>query len=160
MNNKIKLVIEKYKYYAIAILLGILLMLISFPTNETTEIVLTHQEIDVKTELEDVLSDIYGVGRVSVMLTTFTSTTYEFLQDESITQNDGKLERDIETILISKQGGGEEPIKTRDIYPLYKGALIVCDGGENPLIKLQIVNAVSSLLGISSDKITITKMKE
>lgn len=157
---KIKDLIEKYKYYCIAVLVGIALMLISFPENESTEVHIVENQLNIRDELEDVLSDIHGAGRVSVMITTYTSVENRYLQDESITKDDLKLDQEVETILVSKQGGGQEPIKIQDIYPLYKGALIVCDGGENPVVQLQIVKAVTSLLGISSDKITITKMKE
>ena len=44
-------------------------------------------------------------------------------------------------------------------YPVYKGAVVVCEGADHASVKLNIVQAVSSLTGLGSDKITVLKMK-
>ena len=45
------------------------------------------------------------------------------------------------------------------IYPEYRGALVVAQGADNAAIKLAITQAVAGLTGLSSDKITVVKMK-
>jgi len=44
-------------------------------------------------------------------------------------------------------------------YPEFLGAAIVCDGAEMSRVRTSITQTVSSLTGLSSDKITIIKMK-
>lgn len=41
----------------------------------------------------------------------------------------------------------------------WAGAVIVCEGGDNAAVRLQLTRAVSSLTGLSSDKITVVKGK-
>ncbi len=151
--------LEKYKYFAIIILVGICFMILTPNySSEEENIEETNFSIDeMEQKLEDILSEIYGVGKVSVMLTTKGTSEGIYVKDEEKNAENG--EQNLQTIVISQGGGGETPIKIMDIYPEYLGALIVCEGADNSAIKLEIINAVSSLCDIKSDKITISKMK-
>ena len=40
-------------------------------------------------------------------------------------------------------------------YPSFRGALVVCPGGDDPQVQLAITQAVSALTGLGSDRITI-----
>ena len=51
-----------------------------------------------------------------------------------------------------KKGGYR--IVFMDLYPEYKGALIIAENA-GAAIKLEITNAVSALTGLTSDKITV-----
>ena len=46
-------------------------------------------------------------------------------------------------------------VVTRETYPQYRGALVVCEGGGNDAVRLQVVSAVSALTGLGADKISI-----
>lgn len=114
---------------------------------------------DITEELTEILEQAYGVGRVKVMLTIETTEESIYATDKQETYNE--TEREVtQQIILASGGGVEQPIKLYEISPKYKGALIVCDGADSPSVKLEIISAVSSLCGISSDKITILKMKE
>ena len=39
------------------------------------------------------------------------------------------------------------------------GAVIVCDGANDPSVRLNVTNAVAAYTGLGSDKITVMKMK-
>lgn len=41
-----------------------------------------------------------------------------------------------------------------------KGVVVVCEGAEDPKVQLQILRAITSYTGFSSDKITVLKMIE
>ena len=41
--------------------------------------------------------------------------------------------------------------------PLYRGALIVCEGGGNDAVRLQVIEAVAALTGLGSDRIAVVK---
>ena len=42
----------------------------------------------------------------------------------------------------------------------YQGIVIVCDGADSAAIQLQLTEAVRALTGISSDCISVLKMKQ
>lgn len=39
------------------------------------------------------------------------------------------------------------------------GAVVVCEGAENPTVRLNVTNAVAAYTGLGSDKIRVMKMK-
>ena len=45
----------------------------------------------------------------------------------------------------------------RTAYPTYRGALVVCQGGDRADVKLAVTEAVSALTGLSSDRVTVAK---
>ena len=59
----------------------------------------------------------------------------------------------------SDEGYRQMPLVTKVTAPECLGALIVCSGGDDPEVKLRIVNAVCSLTGLGSDRVTILKME-
>ena len=46
---------------------------------------------------------------------------------------------------------------TRILSPTYRGALVVCQGGDRADVRLAVIEAVSVLTGLSSDRITVAK---
>ena len=58
-------------------------------------------------------------------------------------------------ILNSTSGVGECKVLVSD-----KGVVVVCEGANNAKVRLEIIHAVSSYTGYSSDKITILKLAE
>ena len=50
---------------------------------------------------------------------------------------------------------GEEVVLLTQYYPSFRGALVVCPGGDDPQVQLAITQAVSALTGLGSDRITI-----
>lgn len=73
---------------------------------------------------------------------------------------DTKKSRDqteYDTVIVSQGSGVQQPVVLHEIYPTFQGALIVCGGGDNPAVKLQIVEAVRALTGLSADRISVCK---
>lgn len=78
-----------------------------------------------------------------------------------------KLEQKISTIISMMDGAGECEVvvnidsssvneKTKEqIIPAVSGVAIICDGGNDINIKNSIINAVSTLLGIGSNKVCV-----
>lgn len=46
----------------------------------------------------------------------------------------------------------------KEVYPSVVGVIIICQGGEDVKIKIQIINAVSVLLNVSPNKINVYPM--
>ena len=64
-----------------------------------------------------------------------------------------KTDAMIGKILSNAQGVGDCIVLISD-----KGVVIVCEGADKPKVKLEIIQAISSYTGYSSEKITILKM--
>ena len=112
---------------------------------------------EVEQKLSDTLSQIDGAGRVSVMLTLKAGPRQILAQDGQKKEEDGGSDLTTTTVVISKGSGQQETVLLQQISPQYQGALVVCPGGENPTVKLQLVEAVSALTGLGADKISICK---
>lgn len=158
--------LKKFKYPALILLLGAVLLLWpsksqEAPKEENREepIPITHQET-VQEQMERILSCIEGAGEVRVLLTRKTGDETIYLTDTSQSQSaDGASSRTDNAVKISVSGGGEAPVVTQTIYGQYQGALVVCEGADRAAVRLELVNAVAGLTGLSADRITVIKMK-
>lgn len=162
INRKLKELFGKYKYVLLILAVGILLM--SLPEKEqqapSNENPVTASAPATKTEeLEEILGQISGVGKVRVMLTEAegAQTVYQTDEDRSVTQDSENLR--LQTVIVSGSDRQEHGLVRSITPPVYLGAIIVCQGGDSPTVKLSIVEAVSNVTGISSDRITVLKMK-
>lgn len=104
--------------------------------------------------MEAALSEINGVGEVTVVLTLRSSGEDVLAQDTS----EG-ASTDRETVIVSTGSGTEEAVSVKTIYPEFQGALVVCDGAGSAGVKLEVLQAVSAITGLSSDQISICQRK-
>jgi len=145
---------EKYKLALIVLVIG--LVLISFPTTKKTEekaiVTETEQmpEDQLEEKLQRVLQQIDGAGRVEVVLTVKESQQKILASDET--------ESESRTVTV-QSSDGTETVTVKSLYPVYRGALVVCDGADDQKVKLDIVTSVAALTGLGTDKITVVKMK-
>lgn len=107
--------------------------------------------------MEAALSRIEGAGEVSVVLTLRSGTRQVLAQDVSSARSQEDQEEDRTTVVVSAGSGREEAVALQQIYPQFQGALVVCAGGDDPAVQLKLVEAVSALTGLGSDKISICK---
>ena len=107
-------------------------------------------------KLSEILSRIEGAGKVSVMLTVKSGTERILAADREISESG--TERDgTEEIVVLSRDGGEEVVLIGQNYPTFQGALVVCPGGGDPQIQLQITRALSALTGLGAGRITVCK---
>ena len=150
----------KYKYVLLILALGLLLM--NLPDSPEKTMVQTVQEpaqqLSVSEELEQILSRIDGVGRVDVMITEAAGAETHYQTDLDETNSNDTFAKKEKTVLHSP-GSGETGLIRSVTPPVYLGAVIVCEGGGDPSVVLSVVRAVSNVTGISSDRISVLKMK-
>ena len=121
-------------------------------------------------ELEDILSNINGVGKVKVMITySETSKTVPVYNEESsqqdteetdseggtrkITQTDTKKE------VIYEENGDQKTLITQSVIsPTVEGAIITAEGAGDITVKTNIIQAVSAVTGLSTHKIQVFEM--
>lgn len=144
-------------------LMGFILIFLSelIPDNKNTEQNKYEQNLFVgsssKSNLEEIISKVQGVGKVSVMVTYEGSeeNIYAINESEQVNENDVKTN---EEYLVIDKGSVEEGLLLKKIYPRVAGVAVVCEGGGNPAVKNEITNMLKALYSISSTNINISEM--
>ncbi len=136
------------------------------------ELEVTLKEDSTAKELEEILSNINGVGSVKVMLTySQTSQTVPLynqdLSEKSTEETDKEggtrkiLETDTSTQIIYKEENGEKvPITQSVISPTIQGAIITAQGADSATVKTNIIQAVEAATGLATHKIQVFEMKK
>lgn len=52
------------------------------------------------------------------------------------------------------------PITEKVILPKIEGAIVIAEGGENAVIKTNVIQAVSAVTGLATHKIQVFKMSD
>ena len=147
---------KKYRYVAIVLLAGILLMCLPGKSGGTDSAPIVHtaaETADTALELEEILSQVKGAGKVRVMLTRAQGEKTIYQTDRS---GDGT---NVDTVVITGNDREQQGLIRQVDPPVYLGAVIVCQGGDDPAIRLAIVEAVSDATGLGADRISVLKMK-
>lgn len=172
-KEKIVELIKTDKKIAVMLLIGIvgiLLIIISefIPNKDKTEIKKEDNEIvydyiqENEKKLKNIISKIDGAGKVEIMITLKSGEENKYAVNiSSQNKNDEKLnENKTENEYVVIDGAnGDECILLKTEFPQVQGVVVVCEGGDNSRIKNDITNAVSALLNISTNNISVLKMK-
>lgn len=168
--NKFKLVIKKDKRLIILLVCGLIgISLIAFselsskPDNKekinTAQNTYTDYEEKLEERLCGIISQISGVGKASVMVKTKGTEESELAQNVSSDRNaQGDIKAENEYVIVGSNSN-EQGVLIKKNYPEIQGAIIVCEGGDDVKIQNEVVNAVSALLGISKNNVSVMKMK-
>lgn len=186
--------------FLIMILIGILFLVIVWPvgeekkdteslmnrnTNEITEI--SEEKIDLsgrmtendmlsysaylEKDLEEVLADMDGAGRVKVMV-TIESSREAVLEKDVVSLREGTTEVDSaggsrntthisnqeETVFTDEGSSAQTPYVKKINAPKVQGVLVAAEGGQNAKVVKNITEAIQALFGIEAHKIKIVKM--
>ena len=160
IKNTVKSFANKYKFVFIILAAGIILMLL--PTNLSfqessvvTEHTLESKEDMLEERLAAILSNVSGAGRVEVLLTYRSG-------EETIYQENKRASADTteaDTAIITDGDRSQMGLVRQRNPGKCLGALIVCQGADNPNVKLSVVDAVSKVTGLGADQISVIKMK-
>ena len=154
---------EKYKIIGIVMAMGVVLLL--WPGGEDPAVpgcqTVPETEDTLRQEMEELLSVMDGVGQVRVLLTTERTVENRFAQDGEVAyRGDPAAPEDYlrraETVLV-EGSEGDKAVVVQKQYPTYRGALVVCQGGDRAEVQLAVTEAVSALTGLSADRITVAK---
>lgn len=153
--------VKKYRYVLLVLLLGLCLM--ALPDQEETEPESRQTEQEEETALQEALamtlSLIEGAGKVEVLLTEAEGERIFYQTDEDTSCGNGGSDIRTDTVLVTGSDRTQAGLIRQIQPPVYQGAIIVCQGGDSPKVRLSIVEAVMSVTGLSSDSITVVKMK-
>lgn len=162
IKDNLKQFIQKYKYVALIVLVGIVLMLIPSENTTQKDAVIT-ADIDsilsLEEQLAQILCQVKGAGKVQVLLTEASGRETIYQTNEDTSQTDTSSSVRISTVTVTDAQRNEQGLVRQQNPPKYLGAIVVCDGGDQPTVRLAIIDALSKVTGLSSDKISVLKMK-
>lgn len=159
-REKITQWLGKYRYLLLVVLLGLGLMLI--PTGKSdgsSSVPVTTGSVGsgstLSEELEDILSGIQGAGKVRVLLTIAKGEQIIYQTDGTTAENGGRQD----TVVITDGNRTQSGLVQQSISPIYRGAIVVCQGADSPAVCLAVKEAVSKVTGLDTSQISVLKMK-
>lgn len=162
--KKAKSLLRNYRYAAIVLIVGLALMLI--PNNKKNDTAVTtktalavQQSENIETALVSILKQIDGVGNVELLLTLENNgeTVYQADSEIAIQENGQDCKEQI--VLVTDADRNQTGLVKKHISPTYRGAVVVCSGGDDPIVKLAVTQAVMRATNLNADQICVLKMK-
>ncbi|BCI60509.1 hypothetical protein [Solibaculum mannosilyticum] len=138
---------------------------------ETTTTMTTSEYTDLlQQRLASIVNSIEGVGQSEIMVTLETGVQNIYANQEQkntdksqdITgENTTRIQerQDVEqnVILVDDPEGGEKALIKTQLEPQIKGVVVVCQGGDDPVVQTRISQAITTALDISSKRVCVTK---
>lgn len=125
-------------------------------------------EKELEDEITGIIHEIDGVGMSKVMVTLESIVSYEYVK-ESKENTDSVLSGDEVTskranyeekyIFVEGEKGEQQALIKQKLAPKIKGVVIVCEGGDQPVIVAGLVDTVTTIFGIKSTQISVSKLK-
>lgn len=127
----------------------------------------TNESDDLEKKLEQILSKMEGVGKVSVMITYSQGSEIIPMQNETSksskineTDSDGGT-RTTEQVDSNKEviySNGNK-VETQTVKnPIAQGAIVIAEGASNAMVKTNIVSAVEAITGLATYKVQVFEM--
>ena len=127
-------------------------------------------------KLEEVLSEVSGVGEVKVMV-TLRSTSEKVVEKDEEQESETVTEQDSQggtrttsrssssgtTVYGESDSGasaGQEPYVTKELTPSVEGVVVIAQGGDQPVTVQNITEAVQALFNVDTHKIKVMKLNE
>ena len=157
-NKKIK----PFIIPAVVLLVGIVIFGVFSAPYQSEE---ARDEIDVnkyaaflEKKLESNIEKLNAVYDCNVLITVSALEQNEYLENKSVTSTLGEkneeYSREEQYLVIDNGGGDDVVIKSRKM-PEIRGALVVYSGRDDINTKKDIIDAVSVVLGIKSNKVCV-----
>lgn len=142
------------------------------PSEENLIVNTKDYEIAAENKLRSVLEDVDGVGKVKVMLTfdgseeqipavninDATSNTKE--KDNSGGTRETTQKNNGSTLVITNDGVKNQPLIVKTENPKIIGVIVVAEGAKDKVIEMKIIQAVTKVYSITTDKVSVFPMKK
>lgn len=162
-ENRIRMIVILSAAGIALILLSGLLPKKDTPPKETESVPISEAAADpdayriqLEARLTALLSQMEGVGQVTVMVTLGGSSEQVFAEEvkSSRTQNGAQSES---APVLTRTGNAESALVTETKYPAVCGAAILCSGGSHAAVRERVTQAAAALLGIPAAHIYVGK---
>ncbi len=160
-----KAAFDKYKYILLVCLVGVVLLLWPGEKGAAEEPVKPadqRETVQLETRLQLLLEATEGVGKALVLLTEEIGPETSYAVDQTDSKNQsgtGFSTTSQQELVTVSQNGGQSPVPLWVSASLYRGAAVICEGGDRADVRLTVTQIVQSLTGLSADRIIISKMK-
>lgn len=149
------------KFAPTLLILAVGILLLALPEGEmshTPEInAVQSQEFDLEQferKLADILSRVEGAGQTQVVLTLDAGSRTLLAQDQKRAA-DGEISQEVVT--VGRGSGEQEVVTLQTVSPSFRGAVVVCPGGDDPQVRLELIQAVTALTGLGADRIAVSR---
>ncbi len=152
---------KKYRWAGLILVLGLILVFLpegKAPSEEAPVLPAAETE-DLQQQLEELLSRMEGAGKVRVLLSQAAGSEHHYQTDLDSQETMEASDRRVETVIITGSDRGQQGLVRRVDPPKYLGAVVLCQGADRPAVRLAVVDAVGTATGLTSDKISVLKMK-
>ena len=110
--------------------------------------------------LEELLSEIKGVGKAELILSVEGSEEYIYAEETetALEQKDNEKEKSEKyknKLFVSETSGKKDALVKKVINPRFNGALVICDGGGDAAVRERVIKAVSAALDLPASKICV-----
>ena len=153
--------VKKNKYAFVVVAIGMLLMLCPFDfadveSSAATTAQTQSQNVEaVEKRLAQVLSKIEGAGDVSVLLMEARGEEIIYQTNDYTTDDTDKAD----TVTVTDSDRNQNGLVKQVLPAQYSGAIVVCEGADDPQIRLLLTDAVAKITGLGVNRITVLKMK-
>lgn len=113
-------------------------------------------------KLRGILSQVKGVGTVSVMITLKDGGEKIIEKDvtKSDSESDGSSQKSrSETSVMTNADSSEYPYVSKTLEPEIEGVLVSCTGASDPTIAIKITEAVQALFDVPAHKIVVLEQE-
>lgn len=155
--------------WLLLLLAGLLLLVIALPVSEPESEEREETESGTVTEedyasmaeskLETILAQMKGAGKVKVMITLSSSSEKIVEKDEETSKDETQSTSSETTVYEETADRGQTPYVSKELTPAVEGVVVLCEGGDEPVVVQQITEAVEALFSVESHKIKVVKMR-
>lgn len=168
VQEKVVPLAVKYRAVLIVLLAGVLLLVSGGRGTQETAASADATEGETAFDLAafeqtlcDKLAAVDGVGRVELMLSLEQSGEAVYaVNTRQTTGMDSSQSYESDLTILSDGSYGEKPVTVKNLLPTFRGAVVLCDGADNAQVRLAVTQAVSTVCGIGTDKVTVLKMSD
>ncbi len=93
------------------------------------------------------------------MITLRSTSESIYAKNTENSQSTGSSSQNSEYVIYDG-GNGDSPILLQENFPDIEGVAIVCSGGDNIAVREKIIQCVSALFNISSNRISVSKLSD
>lgn len=112
----------------------------------------------IENKLVDVIKGIKGAGKTKVMISISSSPELSVannVEEKTVTSSTGSTTTTTSEPIIVRQNGEDVPLILKETLPEICGVIVVSEGAKDIKVRLDIILAVSTALGINSNIVEV-----
>lgn len=156
---------KKTQYLAIIIVVAVILAIYisSLVPAGNTQDLPEMKEDDLEARLTKVLSKVDGAGEVDVVInyesTGEKTAAYSSNSQNSVGKDGAESSSESNSMVTTQKQGDTNPVILEEKTPKVRGVVVVSQGASDISVKMDLLNAVVTLLNVSPDKVEVLKMQ-